>query len=92
MRRRPATRTEWIGPSSSLVYRREGQPQRGARRLEQKFPEDAERLKKTLTGHDRAKVKAALEAAMALYEKMTVGELPAETPLRRQVRAYVADR
>ena len=79
-------RDQVLGP---LVYRREGQPQRGARRLEQKFPEDANRLKATLAEHDRESVRAALLSAMALYGELTAGDLPADTPLRKSVRGYV---
>lgn len=79
-------RDQVLGP---LVYRREGQPQRGVRRLEQKFPEHAARLKATLADHDRDSVKDALLSAMALYENLTAGELAANTDLRTCVLAYV---
>ncbi len=79
-------RDQVLGP---LVTMRAGQPQRGVRRLEQKFPEDASRLQKTMAEHDRESVRAALHSAMAIYEELTTGELPAGTPLRRTVHAYV---
>lgn len=79
-------RDQVLGP---LIYKREGQPQRGARRLEQKFPHDTERLKATLADHDRDSVKAALNAAITLYEDLTAKQHPADTPLRRKVREYV---
>ncbi len=79
-------RNQILGP---LVYRREGQPQRGARRLEQKFPGDVERLKATLADHDRTSVRAALQSAMAFYEELTAEEVPTDTPLRKTVQAYV---
>ena len=79
-------REQVLGP---LIHMRGGQPQRGVRRLEQKFPNDAERLKATLAEHDRASVLVALQSAMTLYEELTAGVLPADTPLRKSVRAYV---
>ncbi|WP_375206999.1 aminoglycoside 6-adenylyltransferase [Hyphococcus sp.] len=79
-------RDQVLGP---LIYKREEQPQRGVRRLEQKFPKETERLKATLAEHDRTSVKAALQSTMTLYEELTAGESPADTDLRRSVQAYV---
>lgn len=58
------------------------------KRLLQKFPEDTRRLKTTLAAHDRESVRAALNAAITLYEDLTAKLLPAGAPLRRSVRAY----
>lgn len=79
-------RDQVLGP---LCYMRENQPQRGIRRIEQKFPEYANRLKATLATHDGPSVKRALDAVMTLYEEMTEGSLPTHSPLRRKVRDYV---
>lgn len=79
-------RDQVLGP---LCYMRENQPQRGIRRIEQKFPEDALRLEATLANHDRKSVKAALQSAMTFYEELTADQLPPDTALRKQVRAYV---
>ncbi|MFC2950612.1 aminoglycoside 6-adenylyltransferase [Marinicaulis aureus] len=79
-------RDQVLGP---LCYMRENQPQRGIRRIEQKFPSDALRLKATLAAHDRNSVKDALQSAMTLYEELTADQLPPDTALRKQVRTYV---
>jgi hypothetical protein len=79
-------RDQVLGP---LIYMREGAPQRGVRRIEQKFPDEAKRLKATLAEHDHESVKAAIQSAMSLYQELTADQLPADTPLRRKVRAYV---
>ncbi|MGY0660054.1 nucleotidyltransferase domain-containing protein [Bordetella bronchiseptica] len=68
-------REQVLGP---MLHRRAGRPQRGVRRIETLAEEAGAQLAATAPGPDKASVRAALLAAIALYVELRADEPPSE--------------
>lgn len=79
-------RDQILGP---MLARRAGLPQRGVRRIEALGLDPEGRLAATLAGHDRTALRAALDAAIALYADLRADAPPA-APAPDMPRALIA--
>jgi hypothetical protein len=74
-------RDQVLGP---LIARSRGRDQRGVRRLEQLAPELQDRLQETLGSAEKASLKRAYLAAIALYRDLRAGAVPDNLRISRE--------